>query len=483
MNRTENGDHAAGLVAVSDLDAATCSKDERLRELHAFFVQQYEVEPKFFVKVPGRVNIIGEHVDYCGYPVLPMATRQCILLAVAPATDDYLYLKNVNSEKYENFKCEINAFDIQIPTSGGPRWYNYFLCGVRGVQDHLGNNIPTPGMFVAVSGNIPPASGLSSSSALVSAAVLASAHIQGLPLSAQLLATIAAQCELYIGTQGGGMDQAIAFLAKQGCAQFIQFHPKLSAQPVKLPNNAIFVVANSLAEMNKAATSDFNERVVECRIACRWLAKRMHLNNWRDIIRFATLQTTLECTLEDLEEIAIRELSKAFYTREDILEEFGMNDEEFSKTILTANTQHMQRFKLRQRTLHVLQESLRVSKFRALSESEDCKLESLSELLMQSHESLRSLYECSHPNLDRLVEESKRFGIKARLTGAGWGGCIVGLCDSVDSCNAYIKELKEKYYKDLPQAKGRNFDELIFATSPQGGAEILTNKYCENGCE
>lgn len=246
-------------------------------------------------------------------------------------------------------------YSIQIPTSGGPRWYNYFLCGVRGVQDHLGNNIPTPGMFVAVSGNIPPASGLSSSSALVSAAVLASAHIQGLPLSAQLLATIAAQCELYIGTQGGGMDQAIAFLAKQGCAQFIQFHPKLSAQPVKLPNNAIFVVANSLAEMNKAATSDFNERVVECRISCRWLAKRMHLNNWRDIIRFAALQTTLECTLEDLEEIAIRELSKAFYTREDILKEFGMNDEEFSKTILTANTQHIQRFKLRQRTLHVLQ--------------------------------------------------------------------------------------------------------------------------------
>lgn len=63
------------------------------------------------VKILSRVNIIGEHVDYCGYPVLPMATRQCILLAVAPATDDYLYLKNVNSEKYENFKCEINAFE------------------------------------------------------------------------------------------------------------------------------------------------------------------------------------------------------------------------------------------------------------------------------------------------------------------------------------------------------------------------------------
>lgn len=122
--------------------------------------------------------------------------------------------------------------------------------------------------MVAVDGNIPPAAGLSSSSALVSAAVLSTAHLYGVSLNKQHLATVAAKCERYIGTQGGGMDQAIAFLAKQGCAQYIEWEP-LTATPVQLPSNTIFVIANSLTEANKAATHDFNQRVVECRLGCK----------------------------------------------------------------------------------------------------------------------------------------------------------------------------------------------------------------------
>lgn len=124
-------------------------------------------------------------------------------------------------------------------------------------------------MFVAVSGNIPPASGLSSSSALVSAAALTTSYANQFSLNKKYLSTIAADCECFIGTQGGGMDQAIAFLAEKGCAQFIEWNP-LKATAVSLPNDLVFVIANSLAEANKAATSDYNERVVECRIGCRY---------------------------------------------------------------------------------------------------------------------------------------------------------------------------------------------------------------------
>lgn len=66
-----------------------------------------------------------------------------------------------------------------------------------------------------------------------------------------------------------GMDQAIAFLAQEGCAQFIDWNP-LTATPISLPENAVFVIANSLSEANKAATNDFNQRVVECRVGCRF---------------------------------------------------------------------------------------------------------------------------------------------------------------------------------------------------------------------
>lgn len=84
--------------------------DNRIKELIDFFVESYSVQPTIVVRVPGRVNLIGEHIDYCGYPVLPMAIEQCIYVAAAPSADDILSVKNVNP-KYKNYKTSIN--DIQ----------------------------------------------------------------------------------------------------------------------------------------------------------------------------------------------------------------------------------------------------------------------------------------------------------------------------------------------------------------------------------
>lgn len=71
----------------------------------------------------------------------------------------------------------LNLFSVKVPENGvSPEWYNYFLCGVKGIYDELPNG-PQHGMFVTVSGNIPPAAGLSSSSALVSAATLATSYV------------------------------------------------------------------------------------------------------------------------------------------------------------------------------------------------------------------------------------------------------------------------------------------------------------------
>ncbi|KAL5291351.1 GALK2 family protein [Megaselia abdita] len=397
---------------------------QRLDDLHTYFKSQFETEPDFFIRVPGRVNIIGEHIDYCGYPVLPMALDQCILLAVKTnPSDHFLQLRNINP-KFENYKCDLTSFNIDLPQSGtGPEWYKYFLCGVKGVFENITGEFPKIGMYVALSGNVPPASGLSSSSALVSSATLATAYAYNISLDKKNLASISAQCERYIGTQGGGMDQAIAYLAKKGCAKFIEFHPELQASSIQLPSNAFFVVANSLAEINKAATSDFNQRVVECRTACRILSKKLGFNNWREVFRFASLQSRIGCSLEELERLADKEFSKENYTRADVLKELDISDQDFNDNFLTPNTLHMDSFKLRQRALHVLQESLRVWNFKSTCEvnsNESSCLQKLSDFIGQSHSSLRHLYECSHPSLDYLVDISKEFGIGARLTGAGY---------------------------------------------------------------
>lgn len=278
------------------------------------------------------------------------------MLAVSPSDDDIIYLKNIQS-KYKSFKCSINHIKIEAPAQGTyPAWHNYFLCGVKGILDYIEKmgDFPKRGFKVVVSGNIPPASGLSSSSALVCSAALSTAFLFDLPLNKQLLATLSASSERFIGTQGGGMDQAIAFLGKKGYAQYIEFNP-VRATPIRLPDDAVFVIANSLSEANKAATSDFNQRVVECKIATKLLAK-MTERPWEDVEKLGQLQSEiLDVELEEFENLIKKHLTKDIYTKEELMEIFKLHSEEFEEIMLTPNTRHAKAFKLRQRALHVIQ--------------------------------------------------------------------------------------------------------------------------------
>lgn len=230
---------------------------------------------------------------------------------------------------------------------------------MKGILDYIEKmgDFSRKGFKVAVSGNIPPASGLSSSSALVCSAALSTGFLYDLPLNKHLLATLSATSEQYIGTQGGGMDQAIAFLAKKGYAQYIEFNP-VRATPIRLPNDAVFVIANSLTEANKAATSDFNQRVVECKLATKLLAK-MTDRPWQDVEKLGQLQSEiLDIELEEFEQLIKTHLTKDVYSKEELMEIFKLHTVEFEEKMLTPNTRNEKTFKLRQRALHVIQGEL-----------------------------------------------------------------------------------------------------------------------------
>lgn len=262
------------------------------------------------------------------------------------------------NSKYKGFKCSIDHIKIEVPSAGSyPAWHNYFLCGVKGILDYLHKmgDFSRHGFLVAVSGNIPPASGLSSSSALVCSSALATAFMFNVPLNKQLLATLSASSEHYIGTIGGGMDQAIAFLAKKGFAQYIEFNNPVRGSPIKLPSDAVFVIANSLSEANKAATSDFNQRVVECKIATKLLAKFTD-RPWHDVHKLRQLQSdVLDIELDELEALILKHLTKEVYTKDELMSIFDISSKDFDQEFLTANTIHATKFKLRQRALHVVQ--------------------------------------------------------------------------------------------------------------------------------
>ena len=93
--------------------------------------------------------------------------------------------------------------------------------------------------------------------------------------------------------------------------------------------------------------------------------------------------------------------------------------------------------------------------------------------MFDSHHSCSQLYECSHPQLDQLVELSRKHGaLGARLTGAGWGGCIVALVPT-SSVEDFISGLVREYYSNLPAAEGKDQSEYIFPTKPGHGAQMF----------
>ncbi|XP_034836957.1 N-acetylgalactosamine kinase [Maniola hyperantus] len=468
---------------------------ERIQRIIKEFYNEFGCQPAFVARVPGRVNLIGEHIDYCGYPVLPMALEQDILVAGSLTEEHKVCIRNANP-KYVTFELEIKAYDditITADKDGKPFWYNYVLCGLKGALEHLNNEFSS-GLRLYIDGNIPPASGLSSSSALVSAACLAFLYAQNATLNRTEIASLCARCERYIGTQGGGMDQAIAFLAEKYCAQYITWNP-LKATKVVLPEDASFVVAHSLAEINKAATNDYNRRVIECRLASKLLALSPETNKDQSIITLSQVQKLLDKTLEEMVTLVYERLPKSIYTKDELCKMLEISEEEMDKLYLTPNTRHLTEFKLKQRALHVYEEALRVEEFREIcvqsnmngksngsirdktrsSGDENEILTSLGKLMSNSHESLKSLYECSHGKLDLLVDISSKLNVHSRLTGAGWGGCIVALCPNENVKN-YIEKLENEYYVEHCNIDKNKAKSYIFATTPNYGAVIYNNQ-------
>ena len=267
-----------------------------------------------------------------------------------------------------------------------------------------------------------------------------------------------------------GMDQATELLAEEGCAQLIEFNP-LQTTRVELPKGAQFVILNSLAEANKAAGSEFNQRVVECRLAAKLLAKKLGLADWKNLSKLKQVQIEIGNSLEDMLKAVQKCIHTEKYTKEELVDLLEMKATEINESILTPNTSHLTEFKLYQRAYHVYSEASRVYQYqRACSNRES--LTSLGRLMDESHESCQKMYECSHPKLDILAEISRKNGAYgARLTGAGWGGCIVALIPE-DKTPSFIESMIQDYYEDCLPAKGLKPSSYIFPTIPGQGAAI-----------
>jgi N-acetylgalactosamine kinase len=423
------------------------------------FIKLYSDSPHaVVVRAPGRVNLIGEHTDYNGLPVMPMAINRDILMAASARSDHRIHLKNMD-HRFEDREYEILP---QITPFAKGDWGNYSKAGIQTVVDYLdsqrGSFPGLPGgMNLLVSADLPASGGLSSSSALVVANALALLYLNQIELQKDRLADLLAKGERYVGTEGGGMDQAASLLGKKGCALKIDFFP-LRVKPVPLASECTVIIVNSLikADKTQATMEDYNRRPRECRLIIALLnaALREAHGEHHNITRLAEYQH-LRLPPQQKQVIVDQVLSGSPFGLNELSQKLGKSIRAIEAEFLTLKdgrilSQPRVGFPLRERYRHVISEAARVEA--AALALEQRQVSRVGELMYESHRSCAEDFEISCPELDQLVEISRQAdALGARLTGAGFGGCIVALVEN-SRAGDFIEAIRREYFFNYMKA-------------------------------
>ena len=339
------------------------------------------------VSAPGRVNLIGEHIDYHGLPVLPMALRRSIRVDFRARADGRICATS-GGYGHREFAWTPGL----TPVARGD-WENYLRAAAQAIGGKWG---VMNGIDATIDSDLPAAAGLSSSSALIVAVTLALLRANQREASFEDLMEILPDGEQFVGTRGGGMDHAASLASRAGCASLIEFVP-LAVRHIPIPAGWAFLVANSLqiAEKSGAVRERYN--------AVRAAGAR-----------------------------ALGEAGFASYAE-------AMQGRGEQELAALAAAKH-----LPPEFLHVVTEAFRVR--HAVQAMQDDDSARFGRLLLASHASLRDRLQISCPALDRLVEAAMDSGaLGARLTGGGFGGCAVVFCRRADLSKVH-DGLVERFY-------------------------------------
>jgi N-acetylgalactosamine kinase len=426
----------------------------------------------FAVRAPGRVNLIGEHTDYSGLPVMPIAIDRSTIVVATARDDSRVELRN----RDRTFPEREFHIEKSIPPYPTGDWANYVKAGFQGVIDHFGKRgVATDqmrGLKMVVDGRVPAAAGLSSSAALTVSSTLAWMAINGLTQNALTTAQMVARSERYVGTMAGGMDQAASMLGRRDHALLIHFDP-LRVRPVQMPPGAAIVVADSLEVADKAGRvrEEYNRRVVECAIAARIIGKALDLENVR-VLAGVVRQIENWSAHDIIETLARSAPERVSFAQASKL--LNVDEELLRAEILGVGAQRIpiddtRPLEILRRARHVLTETERV--YLAAKALVAGRLEEMGALMDASHRSLRDDFDASTARLDAMVTCVREAGaLGARLTGAGFGGCVIALAREGDAA-AVLDRLERDYYAKLDtEAASRALHTVVHAGP---GADVI----------
>ncbi|KAI4192741.1 MAG: hypothetical protein LQ350_008570 [Teloschistes chrysophthalmus] len=504
-------------------DANILSQRQRWQGLIRQFRTQYGKKPLFVARSPGRVNLIGEHIDYSLYEVLPMAIAADVLIAVAVSspeedggngsTDAVIPMLNINPHKHRPSECTVPSSGEADIDATVHEWTNYFKAGFNGAVDLLRkeNKAFSPcSMQILVDGNVPAGGGLSSSAAFVCASALAVLRANGREdVKKKELVELAIVSERAVGVNSGGMDQSASVFAVKGDALGVSFSPELYVKAIPFPKvepPITFMIAQSFVTSDKHVTAPrcYNLRVVECTLAAEVMAAKLGIELQDDSgplrrsLRglqhafFSTSggkttkdpsrgdpQTPYKQQLQQMLSMTPKFLDQETgYTRSEIAETLHISLPTLESRYMTTFPVQANHFHLGKRAQHVFSEALRVLAFKELLQNFDFSndrdlLPRLGALMNETQESCRDVYECSCPEIDQLCSIARDAGAYgSRLTGAGWGGCTVHLVpkDRVDAVRA--KWIEEYYRRREPDISDEKLEEAVVVSEPGQGAVV-----------
>jgi galactokinase len=358
-------------------------EQQTIAAYQALFSSRYE----HIVFAPGRVNIIGDHTDYNDGFVLPAAINFGTWVAGSKRNDNEFHIvaKDI-SDQVIVFNLGDIHFNEEHP------WANYPMGCVKYL---LASGFEIGGANLVISGNIPRGAGLSSSASLEIAVLKCLTQLFQLSLDGVKAALIGQQAENnFVGCNCGIMDQLISALGQKDSAMLLDCR-SLAYQYADIPDDLAIVIIDSAVKRG-LVDSEYNTRREQCNTAAKL------------------------CGKESLRDLSLNELISA-------------------ETKLSAT--------LYKRALHVVSESIRTeSALKALQEND---LATLSELMKRSHYSLKNNFAVTTPEIDYLVdiistEVGEQGGV--RMTGGGFGGCVVALVKK-SLVPSVFSAVESKYYK------------------------------------
>ena len=344
---------------------------------------------KYKVSASGRVNIIGEHVDYCGGKVFPAAL----------SLKNHIYIKPNGTEKINLSWTDLPdkiTLDIERLAEYKKIKHANYIAGSLWAWKSAGNRVIGADMLFDC--HVPFGSGLSSSAAIEVSTIAAMATITNVPPDKPKIALLAQKAEReYVGVNCGIMDQYASACGIKGHAMLLDC-ATLDCEQVPIDLGDYSLVIINCNKPHNLVESKYNERRAETEEALKLLQTKLPIKNLAEVT----------------------EEQFAFY----------------GKKLLSG--------KIYDRAKHVVYECDRVKKAAVAMKSGDMK--TLGRLLTESHDSLRDLYEVTGKELDTLQEAAilTPYCIGSRMTGAGFGGCTVSLVRSDYKCA--FEEYVSEYY-------------------------------------